>query len=90
MGKKTKSATQSFLSVPDDFDIPIWRYMDFTKYIALLIEKALFFSRADHLLDPFEGSISRGNYKLRPEIYKDTKIPPEAFEQMSEFLPKVR
>lgn len=36
----------------------IWRYMDFTKYAALLDTKALFFARADTLGDKWEGSLS--------------------------------
>lgn len=41
---------------PSDDRLKIWRYMDFTKFIDLLDKSALFFSRADKLGDPFEGS----------------------------------
>lgn len=34
----------------------LWRYMDFTKFVALLKDNALYFARADHLGDPFEGA----------------------------------
>lgn len=44
--------------------------MDFTKYISLLHRKTLFFSRADLLGDPYEGSISRKNKELYPIIYR--------------------
>jgi len=37
----------------------IWRYMDFTKLIALLETGSLFFSRTDLLGDKFEGSFSQ-------------------------------
>ena len=56
---------------PDNKDCRIWRYMDFTKYVWLLQERALFFARVDKLGDPFEGSFSRANEKLRPILYKD-------------------
>lgn len=35
----------------------IWRYMDITKFLSILNEKSLFFSRMDFLGDPFEGSL---------------------------------
>ncbi len=34
----------------------LWRYMDLAKFLDLLENKALFFARADHLGDPFEGA----------------------------------
>lgn len=34
----------------------LWRYMDFSKFVALLKDEALHFARADHLGDPFEGA----------------------------------
>lgn len=37
-------------------DLDIWRYMDFTKFVALLETQSLFFARVTHLDDPFEGS----------------------------------
>lgn len=40
--------------LPDD--LVIWRYMDFTKFVALLETKHLFFPRVSILEDSFEGS----------------------------------
>jgi len=57
---------------PENQHAAIWRYMDFTKFVAMLESSSLFFARADCLGDPFEGSYSRGNEKLRPIVYKDT------------------
>jgi len=42
---------------PEDCEIKIWRYMDFTKLVFTLEESGLFFSRLDRLGDPFEGSV---------------------------------
>lgn len=42
------------LSVPDAQ--PVWRYMDFAKFVAMLQQGGLYFSRADKLNDPFEGA----------------------------------
>jgi hypothetical protein len=50
------------------------RYMDFAKFFFLLEESALYFSRADMLGDPFEGSYTKG-YRNDPThdalTYKD-------------------
>ncbi len=46
----------SGLRVPAD-DARIWRYLDFTKFVALLSGSSLHFSRADTFLDRFEVSI---------------------------------
>ena len=62
-------------TTPDDPDVPIWRYIDFTKLVALLERSSLFFARADTLGDTFEGSYSQSNVALRAKIYPD--IPPE-------------
>lgn len=35
---------------------PLWRYMDFEKFISLLEERAPYFARADKLGDKFEGA----------------------------------
>lgn len=51
--------------LPDDRRAKLWRFMDFTKFVALLDSKGLFFSRADRLGDPFEGSISARALEIR-------------------------
>jgi len=45
-----------FIPPPPGEDMTIWRYLDFTKFVALLDSKALFFARVSTLDDPFEGS----------------------------------
>ena len=57
----------------------IWRYMDFTKFVFMLEERALFFSRADHLLDPFEGRASssdvEGDERLERTLSEEVASP---------------
>lgn len=77
-------------TAPEDLKIPIWRYMDFTKYVALLVSRALFFARADLLGDPFEGSISKANVTLRPEVYKEAPIPQNIWDQLSSSNERIR
>jgi len=48
-------------------DMPLWRYVDLAKLISLLDTRALFFTRADLLGDPFEGSITAHRLALRRE-----------------------
>jgi hypothetical protein len=62
----------------------LWRYVDFTKYVWLLNAKAMFFSRADLLGDPFEGSYSRANLDLRPQMYANL-ISPEQLAGLTSF-----
>jgi hypothetical protein len=40
---------------PANPNVSIWRYMDLTKFLWMLQEKALFFTRSDFLGDPYEG-----------------------------------
>ena len=48
----------SFLDSPPP-DAPLWRYMDFTRFMSLLEKRSLFFARADRLNDPYEGFLPR-------------------------------
>lgn len=61
--------TQLF-SPPQNLQIKIWRYMDFTKFVSMLENKGIFFPSLAMFDDPFEGSYSKGNKKLRPLINK--------------------
>lgn len=69
-------------SPPEDPNAVIWRYMDFTKLVALLDSASLYFARADRLGDEFEGSYSRATVELRSKIYED--IPQTALAQISQ------
>ncbi len=53
---------------PENGDTVVWRYLDFTKFIALLNSSELFFSRADYFNDPFEGSLTK------PTVEKFNKL----------------
>jgi hypothetical protein len=74
---------------PFNENAKIWRYLDFTKFVSLLDKRALFFSRADMLDDPFEGSFSKANLRLRSSVYKD-KIPEDALRTMYAFQKQAR
>jgi len=56
--------------------------MDFTKFVAMLEQGGLFFVRACYLDDLFEGSYSRANEALRPQVYSQAGLSPEQQEKM--------
>lgn len=55
---------------PENPDVPVWRYMDFTKFVSMLENSGLFLPMVAKLNDPFEGSYARGNEVLRPLVYR--------------------
>jgi hypothetical protein len=68
----TSSIQQVYFDVSDDkneskprFDdnTIIWRYLDFSKFIALLETKKLHFTRLDDFYDKFEGAYSASDYE---------------------------
>ncbi len=56
---------------PEDENIKVWRYMDFTKFVSLLYKRSLYFCRVDKLGDPFEGSLTKMNVKAREDFIKE-------------------
>ena len=54
---------------PDDKNIKVWRYMDFTKFISLIATRKLYFSSANRLNDPFEGSIPKKSIEAREKLF---------------------
>ncbi len=81
---------QKAFTQPDDPSIAIWRYVDLAKYADMLQKKALYFSRADKLGDPFEGSLTKKQYEdlkhqAKTHVEKHGLSPKEAanhFESM--------
>jgi hypothetical protein len=74
------------LKIPKDQNPKIWRYMDFTKFVSILDKSALFFTRADKLGDPFEGSIPKLFGEPWPETDNDKKrIPSQIFKDIREY-----
>jgi hypothetical protein len=57
-------------------DVKIWRYMDLTKYLAILQKRSLFFPRATMLGDPFEGSSTKPMVAARQYIMNNRTSDP--------------
>lgn len=73
---------------PENNKLRLWRYMDFTKFVSLLASNQLFFCRSDLFEDPFEGSYSKANVKLRPQVYKD--LQKDQIDQLSDYAKWIR
>jgi hypothetical protein len=71
---RINTETHPSFSPPQDRE-RLWRYFNMEKYVSMLAVDALWFSRADTLGDPFEGSLTEENLRLRPALYKE--IPPD-------------
>ncbi len=63
-------APHSLFMPPENADVPVWRYMDFTKFVSMLQNGGVFLPTVAMLQDPFEGSYARGNEELRPLVHK--------------------
>lgn len=69
---------------PDNEEIKVWRYMDFTKLVSLIDSCRLYFTRADKFEDPFEGSWPKTNVAAREFIPEE--IPLEGRDKFLELM----
>ncbi|MCF8363810.1 MAG: hypothetical protein K9G70_14430 [Prolixibacteraceae bacterium] len=49
----------------------IWRYLDFTKFVDLLLSNQLHFTRSDNFDDPFEGDFNFKDYEIYKPMFVD-------------------
>ncbi len=75
MHERAPETTSEAIPKPASDEVVIWRYMDFTKFVALLETAALFFARISHLDDPFEGSFP----KSQPPLSRFLQLLPKNF-----------
>ncbi|MGQ7242150.1 hypothetical protein ACUN9V_01655 [Salinicola sp. V024] len=89
--KQLKETAVRYYFKPRPYEIPdpsskLWRYMDFTKYVALLSSGGLYFASADCFEDTFEGAKGFRRNKSRWDEYylkffrEAIKSPPEGHE----------
>src|SRR5260370_23091489 len=62
------------IPIPSDQAVKIWRYMDLAKFVGLVDRDTLFFSRADLLGDPFEGSVTQAELLAREMDLKSSNL----------------
>lgn len=51
------------IKLPDDSDTIVWKYLDLSKFLDLLLSKKLFMSRSDKFEDQYEGTFSEPTYE---------------------------
>lgn len=61
-------------TLPEDQDTIIWKYLDLSKFLDLLISRKLFMSRSDKFEDQYEGTFSEPTFE---EIKKLSENNPE-------------
>jgi len=85
--KAIDQGVDPFYELPGDRSA-LWRYMDFPKFLALIQDKAVFFSSARNFEDPYEGSLSIANVRHRNFVLSRAKqkLPPDAQEAEGENL----
>ena len=54
----------------------IWRFMDLTKFLSMLVRNSLFFCRADGLEDPYEGETPKAS-RAAFQAQIEAMLPPE-------------
>lgn len=51
------------IKLPDDPDTIIWKYLDLSKFLDLLLSRQLFMSRSDKFEDQYEGTFSEPTFE---------------------------
>src|SRR5665647_2075624 len=59
---------------PMDERTVLWRYMDFSRLMSLLEDRALYFARSDLMGDPWEGALSHVDQAMEEEPYAGTGV----------------
>jgi hypothetical protein len=62
------------ITLPDDPNTVVWKYLDLSKFLDLLLSERLFMSRSDKFEDQYEGTFSEPTYE---EIKKLSENNPE-------------
>lgn len=79
-------AEHEIFTPPSNREISVWRYVDLAKLLSLLQHRSLWFSRADQLGDPHEGSLGRVSASLREQQYRSAEwgpsVTPDVVEQV--------
>ena len=74
------------IKLPNDPNTIVWKYLDLSKFVDLLLYQRLFMSRADKFEDQYEGTFSEPTFE---EIRKLSKDNPEFLNQYKVHREKV-
>jgi len=72
--------------LPDNPDTIVWKYLDLSKFLDLLLSRKLFMSRSDKFEDQYEGTFSEPTYE---EIKKLSEHNPEFLKYYKSHREKV-
>lgn len=59
------------IKLPEDPETIVWKYLDLSKFLDLLLSKKLFMSRSDKFEDQYEGTFSEPTYEEIKKLSKD-------------------
>ena len=61
----------SNITLPDDNDTIVWKYLDLSKFLDMLLSQQLFMSRSDKFEDQYEGTFSEPTFEEIRKIAAD-------------------
>ncbi|RZJ34389.1 MAG: DUF2971 domain-containing protein [Flavobacterium sp.] len=59
------------IKLPDDQDTVVWKYLDLSKFLDLLLSKKLFMARSDKFEDQYEGTFSEPTFEEMKRLSVD-------------------
>ena len=59
------------IKLPSDPDTIVWKYLDLSKFLELLLSQKLFMSRSDKFEDQYEGTFSEPTFEEIKKLSKD-------------------
>lgn len=59
------------LKLPDDPETVVWKYLDLSKFLELLLSQQLFMSRSDKFEDQYEGTFSEPSFEEMKKLSVD-------------------
>ena len=74
------------IKLPEDSNTIVWKYLDLSKFLDLLMSRKLFMSRSDKFEDQYEGTFSEPTYE---EIKKLSENNPEFLDYYKSHREKV-
>ncbi len=74
------------IRLPEDPNTVVWKYLDLSKFVDLLLYRQMFLSRADRFEDQFEGTFSEPTFE---EIRKISNNDPAFFDRYKKHRERV-
>ena len=74
---------------PENKNIKIWRFIDFSKFVSMLINNSLYFSGLKNMKDQFEGTYSNITLKKMKKAFQEKGISEEILKRNFKELPEM-